>query len=268
MIVTLSPLHADEISLEDVLQESSAMLQAGKPSEAIEFLTQQIDNFGAQPEILNNLAIAHIGNNEPAKALALLNDIIDTDPMLSIIVHNILEMELAAAGANTEQLNPILFVQPVENSEQNSVKIDNPSASKTTETTPQNSDSTDPLAKKNINKSLRENALTSVLQSWASAWSTKDYDRYISHYAKSFSPSDGLSRANWLNQRKDRLSRPGDIKVLVSNLEFKDIAEAPSVEFDQAYSSKTYRDKTRKRISFAKDSGRWKISSEKTIKTY
>ena len=229
------------------------------PNEALNLLNQANEQYGEEPEFLNNLAVAHIGNNEPDKALSILREIVDNDPMLSIVVHNLIEMELGATGAIPEQLNPILFVQSVDSFENEEIastqRLENKIGAGPDFNEPQDA-------------SLLANALTAVVQSWAVAWSRKDIDRYLSHYAIDFVPSDGSTQEEWIEQRENRLAKPGEIVVTISNLTIISDGASPRIAFDQAYRSETYSDKTLKEISFSNDNDRWKIQTEKTIKTY
>ena len=104
-----------------------------------------------------------------------------------------------------------------------------------------------------------------AVTNWANAWSAQDVDAYLASYGKEFIPPKRMSRANWENERRERLKRPGYIRVKLSdvkiNLHGKDYAE---VRFIQSYRSDTYRDKVRKEILMRKVDNKWLITQERT----
>lgn len=250
-------LIAAEKPLDLILFESGELLRTGQPGAALTLLNQHQDTYGREREFLNNLAVAYLGNNEPEKALSLLRKLVDEDPMFSIIAHNLVEMELNKAGASAENVNPILFLQTV-----NSFLAGTPLPATPSSTTlkPQT-----PATEAQL---LLENALRSIVQSWASAWSDKDIERYLGHYAASFAPNNDISRARWSSDRTERLEKPGEITVTISNIVIDSGSQRPFVHFDQVYQSTNYSDRTRKELVFTNDNGRWKILSETTIKKY
>jgi len=100
-----------QIQLDAVLIESSDLMQSGNPEAALAVLKRYEETFSTQPEYLNNLAVAYLRNSQPLEALTILRQLVDSDPIFSIISHNLLELELQIAEGPPEKLNPILFVQ-------------------------------------------------------------------------------------------------------------------------------------------------------------
>ena len=275
--------NANAQSLDQVLFESSEYLRAGQPREALELLSQHQDAYAGEQEFLNNLAIAYLGNNQPEKALSLIRELVDNDPLFSIIAHNYLELELGATGAKTDRVNPILFVQTVDSFTQGvPVPQPNQTASRPNQPSPQPSQQPVPqpnqeLAVKPEEKPrealsqeqvLLEDALRSIVQSWASAWSDKDFNRYIAHYGPQYEPRHEQSFEDWHSERRTRLAKPGKIQVTITNLKIISSPWSPRIQFDQIYESDNYSDKTRKEMSFSQDGSLWKIRSEKTISAY
>lgn len=249
---------ADDKPLDQVLFENSEYLRLGQPKEALSLLVSHQENYGHRQEFLNNLAITYLGNNEPEKALSILRTLVDEDPLFSIIAHNLLEMELGPDNAENGQVNPILFVQSVDSFLAG---------------TPIPTGSNPPLIKQDTpvhdnSDVLLNNALRSLIQSWAKAWSDKNFERYAAHYAASFKPEDGLIYNEWRAQRADRLAKPGEIEVTIDNLKIDTRSSQPRIQFDQSYRSANYRDKTLKEMTFIQDNERWKIASETTIRKY
>lgn len=117
-------------------------------------------------------------------------------------------------------------------------------------------------------KELQHHQLTQVItnniNNWARAWSSKDVDGYLSFYAPDYS-SPELTRAAWVEQRKERISTPRSIKVDVINLEVIIHGdEHAQAVFMQRYASDTYSDSVNKTLLFRKLNDRWLIVQEKS----
>ena len=105
-------------------------------------------------------------------------------------------------------------------------------------------------------------AISDMLNAWASAWSAKDVETYLSFYASTFEYGK-KSRASWEKQRRARLSGPAKITVTLSNVQIELQSEAlATAKFRQNYSSNRYRDSGMKTLTLSKASGAWKIQSE------
>jgi len=101
------------------------------------------------------------------------------------------------------------------------------------------------------------------VKAWAAAWSGKDYAAYSGFYAPSFVPADGSSRDSWAKQREQRLAKPTQVQVEVSNFSVKEVAKDVFVtEFEQHYSSDSYSDRTLKALQWVKVGGQWLIVRE------
>jgi tetratricopeptide (TPR) repeat protein len=106
-------------------------------------------------------------------------------------------------------------------------------------------------------------AAVGVLTSWAQAWSAKDADGYLSYYAPDFQPDGGLSRAQWEDQRRDRISAPAHISVRLVNPQMtKTDANHVSISFTQDYQSDAFSDQINKTVEMTNASGTWKIVRE------
>jgi len=107
-----------------------------------------------------------------------------------------------------------------------------------------------------------DEALTVALQAWARAWSNKDLAAYLSAYATEYVP-DGLDRATWEAQRKQRLSKPRFIRVEIDQIQIARTGLEATVDFRQRYQSDRYRDLSRKQLTMALQDGQWKITGER-----
>jgi len=117
----------------------------------------------------------------------------------------------------------------------------------------------------NTNKlSEQKKAIELAINQWASAWSSKDVEGYISSYADDFKPSRGLSKNKWEKQRRERLANPAFIKITLVNLniEINDNGFA-KIRFKQEYKSDTYSDEVEKEITVMMFKDKWLITRER-----
>lgn len=109
-------------------------------------------------------------------------------------------------------------------------------------------------------------AIKRALAGWADAWSKKDFPRYESYYAKTFTPEDGRSRLQWASDRAVLFAKPGSITVVVDDLKVSTPSQNTAVtEFHQTYTSSNYRDVSFKRIDWVREGDQWKIQREQMI---
>jgi adhesin transport system outer membrane protein len=105
-----------------------------------------------------------------------------------------------------------------------------------------------------------------ALNGWAAAWSAKDYPKYINFYSSHFQPEAGRSLTQWMNERRARLGKPGEIRVDISDVKIEQGEKDKAVtEFRQTYSSQDYRDIVPKRMDWAREDGQWKIMREQVL---
>jgi hypothetical protein len=106
-------------------------------------------------------------------------------------------------------------------------------------------------------------AIDPFIHSWAKAWSRKDVEAYLAHYANTFKPSKGLSLAAWQKQRGQRLGKPKFIKIEVNDIKKKAINNSRvKVTFKQRYQSNTYGDRVLKTLELQWEKNGWKIVKE------
>ncbi len=104
-----------------------------------------------------------------------------------------------------------------------------------------------------------------TIKSWATAWSSKDFDGYVAHYRLDYKGGKA-SRTDWLDYRRSRILRPGFIRVKVDRFKVKSItARRAIIDFRQRFESPRYQDRVRKRLTLTRGEDGWKISREKTL---
>lgn len=102
-----------------------------------------------------------------------------------------------------------------------------------------------------------------TVNEWAAAWQSKDVDAYLKRYAGDFAPAAGLTHAAWLQQRRDRLGRPGEITVQLSELDIKADGNRATARFTQAYSAQGKTLRETKTLALTLRDGQWLIQQER-----
>ena len=105
-----------------------------------------------------------------------------------------------------------------------------------------------------------------TVENWAAAWSAKNVDGYLVFYSPAFK-TDGMSRAEWEQQRVSRINKIKVLEVKLSDLivSVQDDHHATAT-FTQTYRSDRYRDVTRKNMQLEKSGDAWLIVSEQVTK--
>ena len=103
-----------------------------------------------------------------------------------------------------------------------------------------------------------------VIDNWATAWSSKDVNGYLSHYAPNFKTPGGISRAKWEAERSNRLGKSGAIQVTVENLNVAvNGPDQAIVKFRQHYSSASLKSSSNKVLVMVRQNGKWLIQQER-----
>lgn len=145
------------------------------------------------------------------------------------------------------------------------VKVDNkPIDSKPIEAKPVETNTAEVKPAAELNPADQDKKdVEAALREWAKAWSSKNVDRYLDTYASSFNPDDGISNAQWREQRRQRINAPSRINVSVSNVRVSmEGADTAQVRFHQTYRADSGPMGTSKRMQLKKVGGRWLITSE------
>jgi len=105
------------------------------------------------------------------------------------------------------------------------------------------------------------------VEKWIAAWNGKDLKGYLSAYADSFVPAQGLSRTQWENLRKKRVGKQGGISTVLKNITPAQCnGKTTEVSFTQEYGSEDYRDTVEKTLSMEYVGGAWRILKETVTK--
>jgi murein L,D-transpeptidase YafK len=95
-----------------------------------------------------------------------------------------------------------------------------------------------------LNEKLR---IKNMIFDWKKAWETKNFNDYISHYAKSYDDGSRNYR-QYYNYRRRSLSSPGEIKIMISDLTITKKEDFWEVSFIQDYWTENFQDFGRKKL--------------------
>jgi hypothetical protein len=104
--------------------------------------------------------------------------------------------------------------------------------------------------------------LGTTIKNWAEAWSRQEVGRYLSFYSTQFRPNAGVSRAQWKQQRRLRITAKKQIHVELSGFKTSVNGRTATVLFMQAYQSDTFSDVIRKKLVLERGAEGWKIIRE------
>jgi ketosteroid isomerase-like protein len=101
-----------------------------------------------------------------------------------------------------------------------------------------------------------------AVQTWASAWSSKNMNAYLGSYAKGFKPPKGQSRSEWEAERRERIMGKSSISVKVNKLQTSVNGNSATVKFRQDYAADALSTSSRKTLELTKVGERWLIIKE------
>lgn len=106
-------------------------------------------------------------------------------------------------------------------------------------------------------------AVRSAVLGWASAWSNKNAKEYLGYYAKDFQVPDRKSRKDWEEERTQRVTKPGNIKVTVGELDIRVSGDHATARFKQHYDSANFNSASGKTLELTQRNGHWQITQER-----
>lgn len=99
---------------------------------------------------------------------------------------------------------------------------------------------------------------------WKDAWQKRDLVSYLEFYSESFDASP-RTREAWERARKRALTRNGEIRVQVGEMEVAPVGEQIEMRFIQKFQSTTFQDVGLKTLVWTYENGQWKIMSERWL---
>jgi tetratricopeptide (TPR) repeat protein len=255
------------------------LTEQNKPNDAIKVFTALTDDYPELPEPYNNLAVLYASQGQYDKARKSLEMAIQTHPSYAIAHENLgdvyakmaseaydkaLQLDRGNAAAQTKlAMIKDLFsssVVPGKATSQSGVT----DATIAAAATPAPKDKKQPSPKPPAPGKAETEAVLAAVMGWAKAWSAKDADAYLAHYAPGFQVPGGEPRAAWETTRRDRITKAKSIEVTVGSPKVSfDSNGRAIVSFRQGYKSDTVNTSGAKTLTLTKNNDRWLIVQER-----
>ena len=260
--------------------------EQGKQQEAIDIFSKLTQDYPNLPEPYNNLAVIYASQGQYDKARSALEQSIRTHPSYATAYENLGDVYAKLASqaygkalqldaSNTGAQNKLSLVRELvrEPAGKPAAVASAPAAPAAKETPPPAAPAVAQKAPEKPAPAAAEksaDASADVLKTvneWAQAWSKRDVDGYLGHYAKDFKTPAGEAREEWETSRRSRISGAKTIQVAVDSAKVTMHGpEQASVSFRQTYRSDKLNTKSRKTLELVKADGRWLIREEKAGK--
>src|SRR5688500_9615772 len=246
------------------------LTEQGKSGEAIEIFSKLTQDFPELPEPFNNLAVIYAAQGQYEKARAALEQSIRTHPSYATAYENLGDVYAKLASqaydkalqldkTNTGAQNKLSLVREIARGPSLVAAAPKEPAQKEPAQKPEQPA---PAAKPAPAADTAAEVLQAV-NGWARAWSNRDVDAYLAHYAKEFKTPKGQPRADWENNRRARIGGAKPISVEVDAPQVKmQGADQATVPFRPAYRSDTFKSASRKTLTLIRSDGRWLIQDE------
>jgi len=271
------------------------LAEQNKVAEAIEVFIKLSQDYPKLPEPHNNLAVLYASQGQYEKARQQLEMSIRTDPRFATAYENLgdvytklasqaYDKALQLDSSNSAAKNKLSLIRDLITSETRPPAVAIASAGKTAEPARPPAVATAPkkpatdvkptaaraksAAAKPAERPAREDGNTEVVLqtvlAWANAWSKQNVETYLAFYAQDFKTPKGEARSEWEAARRQRISGPKKIEVVVESpkVTLKDQNNAV-VSFRQTYRSDNFNIKSSKTLIMVRNEGRWAIQQER-----
>jgi tetratricopeptide (TPR) repeat protein len=240
------------------------LTEQGNTKDAIDIFMRLTQDYPDLPEPYNNLAVIYAGQGQYDKARAALEQSIRTHPSYATAYENLGDVYAKLASqaygkalqidaSNTGAQNKLSLVRELVGGPVAPPKESSKPAAVIAQQKP-----APPVADMNAD-------ILKAVASWAEAWSKKDADAYLGHYAKDFKAPGGEARANWEKSRRARIAAPKTIEVAIASPKVTvQGADQASVSFRQNYRSDVLKASSNKTLVLVKADNRWLIREEKS----
>jgi tetratricopeptide (TPR) repeat protein len=252
------------------------LTEQGNTKEAIDIFSKLTQDFPELPEPYNNLAVIYAAQGQYEKARAALEQSIRTHPSYATAYENLGDVYAKLASqaydkalqldkTNTGAQNKLSLVREIARGPAvlAAAAVQEPAKPAAAEKprpveTPRPADKPKPAPAADPSAEVLQ-----AVNAWAQAWSNRDVDAYLAHYARDFKTPKGENRAAWEKTRRARIGGAKSISVAIDapKVTIKD-ADHATVTFRQAYRSDTFKSNSRKTLQLIRSDGRWLIQDE------
>jgi len=232
-----------------------AYQMSAQTEQAIRLYQGLIEDNPQLPEPRNNLAMIYLAQGDYDRASQLLVEALNTHSSYAIAYDNLSQVYKGIASeayrrAVSESSEPSRYTHKIELTAITELETA-PAQLPATESAPE------PTL---VNFANQETRLIESVKAWAQAWSDKDFAAYTGFYTPQYR-AKFESHQQWLEQRRNRITRPGTINVEVSDIQIKWRSEDRAfIDFKQAFDSPRYSDRVKKRLGFNLIGSEWKIT--------
>ena len=273
-----------------------------RTADAIQVFTGLTEDFPELPEPYNNLAVLYAGQGNYDKAKAALELAIHTHPAYATAYENLgdvyaqlarrsydkaLQLDKNNAGVQTKMaMVKDLFSAPKSAAPEATkaapvavatapAKAEPSKAAPPAKAEPPKAEPTkaEPVkvepSKAESAKTAAGNAdaqVAAAVAAWAKAWAAKDVPNYLAAYASDFTPPEGMTRAAWEAQRKERIDRAKSITVDAKIIKIAYTGNEATVTLRQNYRSDAIKSDNTKVLKMVRSGDKWFIRSERAAK--
>src|SRR5687767_2542312 len=247
--------------------------EQGKSKEAVEIFTKLTQDYPDLPAPYNTLAVIYASQGQYDKARAALEQSIRTHPSYATAYENLgdvyaklasqaYDKALQIDSSNTTAKNKLSLVRELVGRPSATVVA---AAPKEPAKPPVVAEKPKPAPEKPAPAADASAEVLKTVNAWAEAWSKKNADAYLAHYARDFKAPGKESRAEWEKNRRARITAPKSISVSIAGPKVTmNGADRATVSFRQNYRSDVLKSNSQKTLVLVKSDGAWKIVEEKS----
>lgn len=255
------------------------LTEQGNTKEAIEIFTQLTKDYPELPEPYNNLAVIYASQGQYDRARAALEQSIRTHPSYATAYENLgdvyaklasqaYDKALQIDSSNTAAKNKLSLVRELVGRPSATVVAAAPAPKEPAKEAPKEAPKVEkpkPAAEKPAPAADPSAEVLRTVNAWAEAWSKKNADAYLAHYARDFKTPGKETRAEWEKSRRARITAPKSISVSIAAPKVTmNGADRATVSFRQSYKSDVLKSSSQKTLVLVKSDGAWKIVEEKS----
>jgi hypothetical protein len=214
------------------------------------------------PEPRNNLAMIYLAQGDYDRASRLLVEAINTHRSYAVAYANLSQVYKGIASeayrrAVSESSEPAKYTHNIELTAITELEIGEPIVLATVVPEPE--------PQTLVNTANQQTLLIELVKNWAQAWSGKDFAGYTDFYSPQYRAKFD-SHGQWVKHRRQRIMRPGSIRIEVSDIQIKWRSDNRAIiDFKQAFDAANYSDRVVKRLGFNRIDSEWKITEERVL---
>ena len=261
------------------------LTEQGDAKDAIEVFQRLTQDYPDLPEPYNNLAVIYAGQGHYEKARTELEKSIRTHSSYATAYENLgdvyarlasqaYDKALQLDSSNSTAQSKLMLVRSLVGPAPQARTSTEGKVAKAVEATPPPAPAVVAAAEKPTAHAPppapkpaadERGEVLAAVEAWASAWSSRNLDDYLAHYAPDFKTPHGESRSAWEKLRRSRVAGPKSIAVKIESPKITLASDAAArATFHQIYRSDRFSGRSDKILDMVKIDGRWLIRQERT----